>query len=338
MPLLVICGRPASGKTTLSQRISDFLTQHGQEDMNVCVVSDYSTKSTFSRNVFNNFKEEKEARSAIRSAVQKLLKKNVVVICDSLNYVKGFRYELFCLAKNAQTTYAVLFCNASREICKTLNQTLDESVRYPDEIFEQLLFRFEEPDSKNRWDSPLLEVKMGGKPPNFLSSRVSETNESAIDNEVCSSSNEHSFVINDVASEEAISSSNLSSSHLPLNISLPFEELYNIIIKGKNMMANMCTKSLTPKNSSMLSYDFDQCTQNIIRNYLVQQKTALCCGEKFVVFSGELGANNLMEFKKHRSLSDLQRLKQQFISYVKLHPTNNIDQISVMFVNFLNNS
>ena len=33
---------------------------------------------------------------------------NAVVILDSLNYIKGFRYELFNLSRTAKSTYGVV--------------------------------------------------------------------------------------------------------------------------------------------------------------------------------------------------------------------------------------
>ena len=37
---------------------------------------------------------------------------------DSQNYIKGFRYELHCLARNNKTTMAVVFCDTDFEIAK----------------------------------------------------------------------------------------------------------------------------------------------------------------------------------------------------------------------------
>lgn len=58
---------------------------------------------------------EKMLRSSLRSNVEKHLDSENVVICDSMNYIKGFRYELYCLARNAQTTITVIFCDVKEE-------------------------------------------------------------------------------------------------------------------------------------------------------------------------------------------------------------------------------
>lgn len=59
---------------------------------------------------------EKILRGSLRSNVEKHLDTESVVICDSLNYIKGFWYELYCLAWNAQTTVTVIYCDTDLEV------------------------------------------------------------------------------------------------------------------------------------------------------------------------------------------------------------------------------
>uniref|UniRef100_A0A183BM03 Protein KTI12 homolog n=1 Tax=Globodera pallida TaxID=36090 RepID=A0A183BM03_GLOPA len=68
-------------------------------------------------------------RSALRAKVQQLLDKKSLVICDSTNHIKGYRYELYCLAKNTQTRFAVIHCKASLSTCKWLNAQREDTGR-----------------------------------------------------------------------------------------------------------------------------------------------------------------------------------------------------------------
>ncbi|CAK4610067.1 unnamed protein product [Aphanomyces euteiches] len=68
---------------------------------------------------------EKMTRSALKSRVQLHLSANCVVILDSLNYIKGYRYELFCLAKENSTTHCVVFVNTPVDIAQTRNVSRD---------------------------------------------------------------------------------------------------------------------------------------------------------------------------------------------------------------------
>ncbi|VDP60574.1 unnamed protein product [Heligmosomoides polygyrus] len=101
-----------------------------------------------------------EQRSFLRSSDQKCLNQNTIVICDCLNYIKGYRYELFLVAKQCKTTFAVLYCHVKESTCKWLNEQ-KEGTRYKGATISDLIFRYEKPDPRNRWDSPLYKVEVG---------------------------------------------------------------------------------------------------------------------------------------------------------------------------------
>ncbi|KAJ4850955.1 hypothetical protein Tsubulata_011538 [Turnera subulata] len=74
--------------------------------------------------------------------------------------IKGYRYELWCLARSAGIRYCVLFCDAEETECQKWNEQRrrEGEAAYDDAIFEDLARRFERPDRRNRWDSPLFEL------------------------------------------------------------------------------------------------------------------------------------------------------------------------------------
>ena len=53
-------------------------------------------------------KSEKAARGTFYSAVQRVLSKDDIVIADGMNYIKGFRYQLYCEAKALSTPHCVV--------------------------------------------------------------------------------------------------------------------------------------------------------------------------------------------------------------------------------------
>ncbi|KAJ1564606.1 kti12, chromatin associated [Cladochytrium tenue] len=101
--------------------------------------------------------EEKKTRGALLSAVERALSKDTVVFLDSMNYIKGFRYQLHCIAKNLGTTQCTIFCICPPADCETRNaaRATDDDA-YPPAVLASLLTRLEEPDARHRWDSPLL--------------------------------------------------------------------------------------------------------------------------------------------------------------------------------------
>jgi protein KTI12 len=44
----------------------------------------------------------------MKAGVERFLSKDVVVILDSMNYIKGYRYELYCIARAMRTPNCVV--------------------------------------------------------------------------------------------------------------------------------------------------------------------------------------------------------------------------------------
>ena len=57
---------------------------------------------------------EKDARATEYSAVKRALGKDTIIIADGLNYIKGFRYQLYCEAKAVQTPNCVVRMSPGR--------------------------------------------------------------------------------------------------------------------------------------------------------------------------------------------------------------------------------
>jgi len=152
MPLIVLCGYPLSGKTTFARKLESLCTEKnvlckrkGDEDLNEPRDSLYKDSKT-----------EKTTRARLRNEIERVLDKNCLVVCDSVNYIKGYRYELFCLARSLNTQYALVFCTCSRnQVVERNNKRRQEnSDCYSDEILQGLMERFEPPQSENRWERP----------------------------------------------------------------------------------------------------------------------------------------------------------------------------------------
>ena len=100
-------------------------------------------------------------RGSIKSAVDRTLTSSNTVIVDSMNYIKGFRYELYCSARTMRTPTCVVLVEANDSVSNTWNSQRENlEDRYDEKIFHDLRLRFERPQEKNRWDSPLFHVNM----------------------------------------------------------------------------------------------------------------------------------------------------------------------------------
>jgi protein KTI12 len=60
----------------------------------------------FARALASN--EEKKTRGFLLAAVERLLTKEDVVIADGMNYIKGLRYQLYCVARAVGTPHCVV--------------------------------------------------------------------------------------------------------------------------------------------------------------------------------------------------------------------------------------
>merc|ERR1711997_1206443 len=150
-----------SGKTSTVAKIQEFFKLKEKE---VVVVSEEQLLGGQDKNlIFADSKNEKEVRGRLKSEVVRLLTKENVVICDGLNYIKGFRYELYCASKNIKTTQATVQCDISPRDAESFNGGREAGEKYSEGILRELIARYEAPISHNRWDSPLFLVLRDGE-------------------------------------------------------------------------------------------------------------------------------------------------------------------------------
>lgn len=107
------------------------------------------------RNVYATARAEKDARATFSSAIKRFLTRDAIVVADGMNYIKGFRYQLYCEAKAVQTPHCILHVGTQAEQCRTFNEESGDKA-YESEVFDNLIFRYEEPNGMTRWDSPLF--------------------------------------------------------------------------------------------------------------------------------------------------------------------------------------
>jgi protein KTI12 len=145
-----------------------------------------------------------------------------IVIADGLNYIKGFRYELYCLARTASASYCCVWVGADAAVrtggqetgiskCLLLNshrrKEFGKEHGYEEKDLRDLYVRFEAPDDRNRWDSPLVRVIAAVLPSNDTTSDESNNHLSTI---LASNS-----LTNDSTSSQSTSSSTITFSQSP---------------------------------------------------------------------------------------------------------------------------
>ncbi|KAM0349430.1 hypothetical protein ACHAPU_003839 [Fusarium lateritium] len=194
MPLIIVSGLPTSGKSTRAKQLHDYLSKRiSDTKYRLHLISDESL--SISRTVYDLSQlpahtrsanaSEKDARATIYGAVKRVLSDKDIVILDGLNYIKGWRYQLHCESKAVRTPSCILQIGCSVDKAKEVNEArlqkreieatkgtdteevlptstgsgdsvVDSTEPYAPNNWDNLVFRYEEPNPMTRWDSPLF--------------------------------------------------------------------------------------------------------------------------------------------------------------------------------------
>jgi len=138
-----------------------------------------------------------------------------------------------------------------------------------------LNMRFEAPEAKNRWDSPLFVVKT--------------------------------------------------------EVNLPFDEIENSLFNKRAPPPNKSTLNKALSDANYLQ-DIDKTTQEILAVLMDLQKNGLA-GDNITVPN----ASDKVTLVRPVSFAELRKWRQQFMTYIKMHPPSDVSKIGNMFVQYLNN-
>ncbi|KAI1345915.1 chromatin associated protein KTI12 [Xylaria sp. FL0043] len=191
MPLIIVTGFPTSGKSTRAKQLHTYLSErikaatpsgatpkyrlHLISDQTLSISRSVYDLSALPAHTRSANASEKDARAAIYGAVKRVLSDKDIVILDGLNYIKGWRYQLHCESKAVRTPSCILQIGCSQEKAREVNEARlsrgpagaqdarksgddagDAEGAYEPGNWENLVFRYEEPNPMTRWDSPLF--------------------------------------------------------------------------------------------------------------------------------------------------------------------------------------
>ncbi|KAH7911030.1 chromatin associated protein KTI12 [Hygrophoropsis aurantiaca] len=162
MALITITGYPSSGKSRRAVQIKEHLDKHLQDStyagpsLKVSILSDELLN--IETKAYNDSRSEKPARGALFTAMQRQMGQDTILIVDSLNYIKGFRYQMYCAARELKLRMCTVYVVATPELSKEWNEARQDGRTYAPETLANLIQRYEEPSSMDRWDSPLFTI------------------------------------------------------------------------------------------------------------------------------------------------------------------------------------
>ncbi|KAH0791326.1 protein KTI12 [Histomonas meleagridis] len=147
MALVVLSGVPGSGKTRLAQHLKPIFEATGRECV---IVSEPSVED----GTFSASRRETAGRSDFKAAIRRNISPEKIVIADGMNFIKGFRYELYAMAREIGLGFCCAFCDVPEEVARERSKD-----RYPEATLSDLIGRMEKPSERNKWDRPLIIVK-----------------------------------------------------------------------------------------------------------------------------------------------------------------------------------
>jgi protein KTI12 len=99
--LVIMCGVPCSGKSTAAAELASALSAKGIRTTTVDEPSLHLHRNAG----YANGHVEKNTRGLLKATVDRSLHKDgPVVIVDACNGIKGYRYELWCIARQVGAT------------------------------------------------------------------------------------------------------------------------------------------------------------------------------------------------------------------------------------------
>lgn len=121
MPALVLTGHPCTGKTTFARLLGSRALSHpsGTVAAVVHVCESTACPDQTKAECYSSSQGEKATRAALKSEFDRAVVasasssgdagNDTLVILDSLNYIKGYRYELYCISKAAGERHGVVW-------------------------------------------------------------------------------------------------------------------------------------------------------------------------------------------------------------------------------------
>ncbi|CAF1149226.1 unnamed protein product, partial [Brachionus calyciflorus] len=118
---------------------------------------------------------------------------------------------------------------------------------------------------------------------------------------------------------------------IQVNEELPYEDIANTLFNKQAPPPNKSTIN-KPLSDTNFLHDIDKTTQEILTHILTLQNNQLASNSVSVP-----GATEKVKLIRPVNLAELRRWRQQFLTYIKMHPPSDASRISNMFVEYINN-
>ncbi|TFF69352.1 MAG: adenylyl-sulfate kinase [Promethearchaeota archaeon] len=153
--LIILCGLPASGKSTFAFKFKSILEMTREKAKVTIIDPDRIRKDLYSG--FFNYKKESLVRKKNLKEIQKALEKGKIVISDDLNYYTSMRHDLKDVAEKVKVAFYIIHISTPIEQCIIWNKQRGEPI--PNEVIYKINEKF---DLFNTyaWDKPFRTLNL----------------------------------------------------------------------------------------------------------------------------------------------------------------------------------
>ncbi|ELW65464.1 Protein KTI12 like protein [Tupaia chinensis] len=283
------------------------------------------------------------------AAVERRLSRQDVVILDSLNYIKGFRYELYCLARAARTPLCLVYCvrprgpsraspaagaqgNPGRNASASWRPRTQERGGTP-EVGARVLSKPQVEGSVVNGRARDLEPEETGTPDSPVVTPESENSAKQVSSAFYPPELLEALTLRFEAPDSRNRWDRPLFTLVGLEEPLPLAEIRAALFENRPPPPHQSTQS-QPLASGNFLHQLDQVTSQVLTGLMDAQKSAV---------PGDLitlpGTTEHLRFTRPLTMAELSRLRRQFISYTKMHPNNeNLPQLANMFLQYLSQS
>jgi protein KTI12 len=371
MPCLVLTGHPCVGKTTVAHLLAERAKVHKSKSVHdVVIINEESVcVDQTKRECYLSSHAEKSTRSSIKAQVDRsLIHPNCLVICDSLNYIKGYRYELHCLSKAAKQRHGVIWILNAPAVAQLWNEKRSVNDKtdfyYTADQIQELIQRYEPPDARNRWDNPLYRIDVTP----FGTNDTNQAAEEALSQSVYNMHDLSKVITTDAGiapskqgvvkkkssafrpkKKESESAELTAAETTALNVENTLEPRKTEPLKSleerlDDILDSFLSTDVAPLKEgistrqnlnaeSNVLHEVDSLTQQVCN--LIQRSQSQ--GLMRVSMSDYGSPEIVLETKRKLHLTELKRVRKQFIRWVNAHSTDDPTQrgIVVSFVQYL---
>lgn len=146
--LVILCGLPSSGKTTLATLLAPLMENHGAPTV-VVGSDDFRRMMPVYRERFPPDREPLIRRATLHT-IAFFLRRGVSVISDDTNYYSSMRHELVELARRTGALHAIVAVETPLEVALKWNE--ERGLPIPQSVIVSMSEKFEKPGSKYKWD------------------------------------------------------------------------------------------------------------------------------------------------------------------------------------------